>query len=78
LNFAGNNVGYAPGGVGGLAGNRNRNSGITGPAGVDGTGGGGGGAQASGGARTAPTYSGTRGGNGIVIVRYPITRKTVI
>jgi hypothetical protein len=78
LNFVGNNVGYAPGGVGGLAGNRNRNSGITGPAGVDGTGGGGGGAQASGGAGTAPTYNGTRGGNGIVIVRYPITRKTVI
>ena len=45
---------------------------------MDGTGGGGGGAQASGGARTAPTYNGTRGGHGIVIVRYPITRKTVI
>lgn len=65
LNVLGSAITYAPGGVGGT------NS-VTGPQGVDGLGGGGGGALSAGGGRTAPTRSGTRGGHGIVIIRYPL------
>jgi len=68
LNMIGKDLVYATGGTGGTSGS----GGLTGPQGIDGRGGGGGGAVSKGSAGTAPTYSGTRGGSGIVIIRYPL------
>jgi hypothetical protein len=65
LNVIGTNISYAVGGTGGT------NS-ATGPQGIDGRGNGGGGALSAGGGKTDPTFSGTRGGHGIVIIRYPL------
>jgi hypothetical protein len=62
-NITGRSVVYAFGGTGGT-------NVASSPPGANGLGSGGGGAVAKGNARTSPTFNGTRGGDGTVIIRY--------